>query len=209
MRESLHGQPVMRQAPRTRVSDASTISMVSGACMVVLLSTDRLPEVRSVGEAHIGASGSSRHPRQHGQRHGFVGFGIRQTSPPWARTTDLQPCRVAHIGLGSADRGAHPSHPAFRQLASRTDEFRGATPRGRRPHPDAPDQPSADAHWSRRGRQDEARTARRTRDGAHVPRRDLVRRACCCAGPGACDAGRVRSAWPAGPGGQTVDVPSH
>ena len=82
MRESLHGQPVMRQAPRTRVSDASTISMVSGACMVVLLSTDRLPEVRSVGEAHVGASASSRHPRQHGQRHGFFGFGIRLTSPP-------------------------------------------------------------------------------------------------------------------------------
>ena len=43
IRESLHVQPLMRQAPRTRFSVASTISMVSGACIVVLLSSDRLP----------------------------------------------------------------------------------------------------------------------------------------------------------------------
>jgi hypothetical protein len=56
IRESLHVQPLMRQAPRTRVSVASTISMVSEGCIVVLLSSDRLPEVRSVGEAHIRSS---------------------------------------------------------------------------------------------------------------------------------------------------------
>src|SRR5260221_6593452 len=51
IRESLQEQPLIRQAPRMRVSVASTISVVSGAGIVDLLSSDRLPEgpVRRLG----------------------------------------------------------------------------------------------------------------------------------------------------------------
>src|SRR6266550_217563 len=82
IRESLQVQPLMRQAPRMRVSVASTISMVSGACIVVLLSSDRLPEVRSAGEAHVRSSRPRCHQGQHG---------------PAVRKLGLSPVDVAEI----------------------------------------------------------------------------------------------------------------
>ncbi len=102
-------------------------------------------------------------------------------------------------GLRSADLGAHTSQRARRQLASRTDELRGAASGIGRPQAHLGHGPALDAHRRRRRRQDQARPAGGTGERPPVPRRRVVRRAGADPGPRTRPAGCVHGTRAPGP----------
>ena len=129
----------------------------------------------------------TRHPDKHRARHRFSSAAHRRLA------------RRLATGLGSDGLGAHPSHPACRQLASRTDELRGPPSGPGRAQARPGLDPAADAHRRRRCRQDQARPAGRSRERPPVPRWRLVRRAGAHPGSRARRPGGVHRARTPGP----------